>query len=69
MENWPEDEYDAYVMPMYSLLREQRGETAILDYLEKVSQHILGEREPREKLRDAAAKFFQIDVSQDEIHR
>jgi hypothetical protein len=65
----PEDEYDAYVMPMYSLLRQKRGEAAVLDYLEKVSERINGTPDSRDSLRDAASKFLQIDVSDDEIHR
>jgi hypothetical protein len=65
----PEDEYDAYVMPVYSLLRQKKGESALLDYLQIVSEHINGTVEPRETLQPVAARFLQIDVSQDEIHR
>jgi hypothetical protein len=53
---------------MYSLLRQNKGEAAVLDYLEKVSEHINGTPNSRESLRDAASKFLQIDLSEDEIH-
>jgi hypothetical protein len=32
----PDDGYDAYVMPVYSLLRQQKGEAALTAYLAKV---------------------------------
>ena len=64
----PDDEYDAYVMPVYSILRQQKGEAALLDYLVQVHHHINGTTVGPEKLRDVAAMFLQIDVSQDEIH-
>jgi hypothetical protein len=68
MDDWPEDEYDAYVAPMYSLLRQQKGEAAISAYLAKVYEQIMGSRLPAEKFAGPARKFLQIDVSQDEIH-
>ena len=68
LENWPEDEYDSYVMPMYSLLRQQKGEAAISAYLAQVYEYIMGARLPAEKFTEPAQKFLQIDVSQDEIH-
>jgi hypothetical protein len=67
--DWPQDEYDSYVMPVYSILRQRKGEAALLDYLVRVHYHINGTTIAREKLREVAAKFLQIDVSQDEIHR
>jgi hypothetical protein len=63
-----EDEYDSYVMPLYSLLRHNKGEPALASYLAQVYNHIRGERFPPDTFRDAAQKFLQIDVSQDEIH-
>src|SRR2546430_12707124 len=68
VEGWPEDEYDAYVMPVYSILRQQKGEAALRDYLAWVYDHIMGQRVAAEEFADPARKFLQIDVSQDEIH-
>ena len=68
MEGWPEDEYDSYVMPVYSILRQQKREAALSAYLAQVYEHIMGKRLPPEKFIDPARKFLQIDVSQDEIH-
>jgi hypothetical protein len=66
--DWPEDEYDAYVMPVYTILRHQKGEQALSAYLAQVYEHIMGVRLPPEDFRDPAQRFLQIDVSQDEIH-
>ena len=66
--NWPDDEYDSYVMPMYSLLRQDKSASAVSAYLAKVYEHIMGSRLPPEKFAEATQKFLQIDVSQDEIH-
>src|SRR5438105_14890385 len=68
MDDWPEDEYDAYVMPMYSLLRQHKGEATVSAYLAEVYEHIMGSRLSAEKFIEPAQKFLQIDVSQDEIH-
>jgi hypothetical protein len=54
-------------MPVYSLLRQQKGESALTSYLAQVYDHIRGERLSADNFRDAAQKFLQIDVSQDEI--
>ena len=64
----PADEYDAYVMPVYSILRQQKGEAALCTYLAWVYEHIMGSSVPTEKFTEPAQKFLQIDVSQDEIH-
>jgi hypothetical protein len=63
-----DDEYDRYVMPVYSLLRQRKGEVALRTYLAKVYEHIRGERVPAEQFIEPARKFLQIDVSRDEIH-
>ena len=68
VEGWPEDEYDAYVMPVYSILRQQKGEVALCAYLAWVYEYIMGSRVSAEKFIEPAQKFLQIDVSQDEIH-
>jgi hypothetical protein len=69
LKDWPEDEYDSYVMPMYSLLRQQKSEAAISAYLAQVYEHIVGSPLPPEKLTEPAPKFLRIEVSQGEIHR
>jgi hypothetical protein len=66
--DWPQDEYDSYVLPVYSILRQRKGEAALLDFLVQVHHHIDGTTIAPERLRDVAAKFLQIDVSQDEVH-
>lgn len=68
VQHWPEDEYDAYVMPVYSILRQQKGEAVLSAYLAEVYEHIMGSRLPSEKFEVPARKFLQIDVTQDEIH-
>jgi hypothetical protein len=65
--DWPENEYDSYVMPMYSLLRQQKGAAAVSAYLAQVYEYIMGSRLPAEVFAEPAQKFLQIDVSQDEI--
>ena len=42
LEDWPEDEYDAYVMPVYAILRQQKGDAALMAYLAQVYEHIMG---------------------------
>jgi hypothetical protein len=54
-------------MPIYSILRQEKGEAAVLDLLQKTYEHIMGIVVPPEKLRDIAQKFLQIDVGRDEI--
>jgi len=62
------DEYDSYVLPMYSILRQRKSEDAILEFLEGAYQDIMGITAQREQFREIAAKFLEIDVSHDEIH-
>ena len=61
------DEYDSYVLPMYSILRQRKSEDSVLEFLEGAYQDIMGITVPREKFREIAAKFLEIDVSHDEI--
>lgn len=68
VQDWPDDEYDSYVMPMYSLLRQHKGEAAISAYLAQIYEYIMDSRLPPEKFTEPAQKFLHIDVSQDEIH-
>lgn len=69
VKDWPEDEYDAYVLPVYSILRQQKGEAVLSAYLAEVYERIMGSRLPPKKFEDPARKFLQIDISRDEIHR
>jgi hypothetical protein len=64
-----QDEYDAYVMPVYSILRQDKGRAALTAYLAKVYEDIMGLRVPSEEFSDVAQKLLQIDVSHDEVHR
>ena len=69
--NIPEcaDEYDSYVMPLYSILRQRKSETAVLDFLQGAYRDMMGITVPSEKFREIATKFLEIDVSHDEIHQ
>jgi hypothetical protein len=62
------DEYDSYVLTIYSILRQRKSEAAILEFLQETYEHIMGGIVPREKICEIAAKFLEIDVSHDEIH-
>jgi hypothetical protein len=68
IEDWPQDEYDAYVMPVYSILRHRRGEAVLCSYLAQIYENMMGLCLPPEEFRDPAEKFLRIDVSHDEIH-
>jgi len=46
LEDWPEDEYNAYVMPVYAILRQQKGEAALMAYL---AQHFLSDTPQAQK--------------------
>src|SRR5689334_16294613 len=59
------DEYDSYVMPIYTILRERRSEDALLNYLRWTTEH-MGLSASRNSLRPIAAKLLQIDLSHDE---
>jgi hypothetical protein len=65
--NWAEDEYDSYIQPVYDILRGQRSENAIVDYLRWVETERIGLNPPRGRLPAVAQKLLQIDVTQDEI--
>lgn len=66
---WPDDEYDSYIMPVYDILRGQRSERAIIDYLRWAETENIGLNPPCERLKAVAQKLLQIDVSQDELHQ
>jgi hypothetical protein len=64
--DWPEDEYDAYLMPVYSILRHRKGEPALLAYLAQAYEQITGVRLAPEEFRGPAQRLLQIDVNQDD---
>ena len=64
-----EDEYDSYIMPVYSILREQPSEQALIDYLRWVETKRMEVHPPQKRLKLVAEKLLQIDVSQDELHQ
>ena len=68
IEDWRENEYDAYVMPVYTILRQQKGERALWEYLAQVYEHIMGVRAAPLAFREQAEKFLEIDVREDELH-
>ena len=63
------DEYDSYVVPLYSILRQRRSETALLNFLQGAYRDMMGITVPSEESREIATKFLEIDVSHDEIHQ
>jgi len=67
--DWPQDEYESYVMPVYTILRTQKGDAALRQYLSHVYQSILGLTVAPDEFHDVAAQFLRIDVSEDEIHQ
>jgi hypothetical protein len=62
------DEYDSYVLTMYSILRQRKSEAAVLEFLQETYERIMGGIVEHEKIRKIAAKFLEIDVTHDEIH-
>ena len=62
------EEYDSYVLRMYGILRQRKSKAAILEFLQETYEHIMGGTVQREKFREIAAKFLEIDVSHGEIH-
>jgi hypothetical protein len=67
--NWTDNEYDAYIMPVYDILRRQRSEQAIVDYLRWAETERMEVDLPRDRLKAVAQKLLQIDVSQDEVQQ
>ena len=66
MKDWPEDEYDSYIHPVYSILRQSRSRQAIIDYLHWVETDHIGMSHPIERLEPVADALLQIDISHDE---
>src|SRR5688572_30589721 len=59
------DEYDAYAMPIYTILRQHRSEDAVLDYLRWMTEH-MGLAASRASLQPVAARLLAIDLTHDE---
>jgi hypothetical protein len=64
-----EDEYDAYIMPVYSILREQPSEQALVDYLRWAETKRMELHPPAARLKLVAEQLLQIDVSHDEPYQ
>jgi hypothetical protein len=64
-----QDEYDMYIMPSYSILRQRPSEQALVDYLYWVETDRMGFDPPRTGLEAVAQKLLLIDVSQDETYQ
>lgn len=66
MEGCSQDEYDAYIYPVYGILRQSRSKEAIIDYLHRIETDHIGMPHPIERLEPIADALLQIDVSHDE---
>ncbi len=64
-----EDEYDAYIMPVYDLLRGPRSEQAIINYLRWAETVRMEITPPAKRLKTVAKVLLEIDVSEDEIQQ
>lgn len=64
-----QDEYDMYIMPIYSILRQRPSEQALVDYLNWVETDEMGFDPPGPGLVSVARKLLSIEVSQDELDR
>ena len=60
---WPEDEYDAYIAPVYRILVGSRSVEDLVRYLRSVAVERMGVGGPNDiKLRNIAAKLLSLDV-------
>ena len=66
IKDWSEDEYDSYIHPVYSILRQSRSRQAIIDYLHRIESDHIGLSLPIERLGPVADALLQIDISNDE---
>lgn len=60
-----EDEYDSYVKPIYDILRTERSESRLVEYLYFMTER-MGLPISKEFLSPVAVKLLNIDVSGDE---
>ncbi len=61
------DEYDSYIMPLYSILRTEPSGRDIIRYL-RSAENRMGLSTEGPALRRVAQKLLQIDLSHDEHH-
>lgn len=60
---WPEDEYDSYIAPVYRILCGSRKEDELVDYLFQTEKQTIGVWcENAEMLRPVAKKLLELDV-------
>ena len=63
-EECPEDEYDAYIAPVYRILTGTRSENDLVKYLQTTAWKTIGVSGPdSEMLRVVAKKLLLLDVS------
>ncbi|HMJ08487.1 MAG TPA: hypothetical protein VK468_05755 [Pyrinomonadaceae bacterium] len=61
---WPNDEYDSYIAPVYRILSESRSEDELVHYLFRTEKQTMGMScEDAELLRPVARKLLALDVS------
>ncbi len=59
----PEDEYDAYIGGIYSILAGSRSEDALISYMSRVENDMMGlSRQPGERLKSVARRLLELDV-------
>ena len=59
----PEDEYDAYIAPVYRILAGSRSEQEIIECLFRLERDIIGTPcESAELLRPVARRLLELDV-------
>jgi hypothetical protein len=62
-----QDEYDSYIMPLYTLLRQRSSETQIVEHLYVLETRHMGlTRADRHRLQSIARELLSIDVGADE---
>lgn len=62
-EEWPKDEYDSYIAPVYRILIGTRSENELIHYLHTTASETIGvSSEDPETLRGVAKKLLLLDV-------
>lgn len=63
-DEWPDDEYDSYIAPIYRILSGSRSEDDLVNYLFRTEKQTIGVPcEDAELLRPVARKLLALDVS------
>jgi hypothetical protein len=64
----PEDEYDAYIAPVYRILAGSRSEQDLVEFLSRTGEDIVGatrgSTEHYDQLRQVARRLLELDVRQ-----